>query len=154
MGFEALNSHGLHVGWQGDDKTDDSPSSAETCFELLSQWHLAGCICCLSGFDQEFSRSHDSGIVGGHDYSLLRIEQPTPGLCMLQMRNPWGHSGWDGKFSSTDTQSWTEELRHALGFDPAASDDGTFWIEASDMFKHFEGVNKYTRVVDVVPTVE
>ena len=73
---------------------------------------------------------------------------------MLQMRNPWGHSGWEGKFSSTDTQSWTEELRHALGFDPAASDDGTFWIEASDMFKHFEGVNKYTRVVDVVPTIE
>ena len=47
------------------------------------------------------------------------ISSPTQGKKLLQLKNPWSHLRWKGRFSEVDTKSWTPELQKALNFDPA-----------------------------------
>ena len=52
------------------------------------------------------------------------------------VKNPWARQGWKGRFSPTDAQNWTPQLRKALGYDPKKhikKDDGIFWIEYNDL---------------------
>eukprot|EP00656_Telonema_subtile_P050886 TRINITY_DN6707_c0_g2_i3.p1 TRINITY_DN6707_c0_g2~~TRINITY_DN6707_c0_g2_i3.p1 ORF type:complete len:457 (-),score=89.90 TRINITY_DN6707_c0_g2_i3:353-1723(-) len=150
LGFEPMSNFGLHVGWQGPDKTPAYfPASSQECFTMLQGWVSEGHIGCLSGFDS--TEGKKLGIYGGHDYSLLRVEQV--GDCQLmQLRNPWSHSCWKGKFRSGDEESWTPALRAALGVEGAGEcKGGRFWIPADQVFKHFEGGNRYTRNVQVLP---
>ena len=63
------------------------------------------------------------------------------GLKFIKLKNPWARLSWTGKYSATDTESWTEILKSNLNFDPEKArmrDDGIFWMEYSDFCKYFE----------------
>jgi hypothetical protein len=46
-------------------------------------------------------------------------------------------SHWTGKWSHSDTKSWTVELKQKLNF--TNDFDGTFWMDAMDFLTHFKG---------------
>jgi len=94
-----------------------------------------------SGSDADVSTY---GIVQGHAYSLLRVveESDSEGNYQLvQLRNPWGKSEWNGAWSDNDKKSWRARMRKKLNYDPDKSgDDGLFWMSWSDFTQHFEDI--------------
>ena len=48
----------------------------------------------------------DSNIVIGHAYSILSVTLLNTGDRLIQMRNPWGKTEWNGAWSDNDKR-WT-----------------------------------------------
>ena len=51
------------------------------------------------------------------------------GFRVLLVKNPWGHFRWNGKFAYSDHETWTPQLKQALGYDNFTEDKGVFWID-------------------------
>eukprot|EP00913_Durusdinium_trenchii_P004034 g3736.t1 len=108
---------------------------------LARDGHLLGC---GSGAGKDTDIS-DQGIVKGHAYSLLRVEE-VDGHRLVQLRNPWGNTEWRGKFRSEclslledgDEESWTQKMTKKLGH--TSADDGTFWMAFEDFVLHYRCV--------------
>ena len=83
-----------------------------------------------SGSDTDIS---ERGIVQGHAYSLLRVEE-ADGHKLVQLRNPWGRTEWKGDWSDK-SRLWTPRLKAQLGWEEA--DDGTFWMALTDFAENF-----------------
>ena len=150
MGYAALKpNRGLHYGWQGTDETPDGPKNAAELFTLLEEIQAADGVCCFSGMPATETRQ--LGVCGGHDYSVLQTKRVATGEGEIQMvliRNPWGKVRWKGKYSHLDNESWTEEFKAASGLPGPEERGGFFWMQINDVFKHFEGVNVYTALID------
>jgi len=58
----------------------------------------------------------NSGIIANHAVGIEDIRE-AQGLKMLKVRNPWGTSGWSGRFSFDD-ETWDEYkgLKEELGY--------------------------------------
>lgn len=95
-----------------------------------------------AGSDKDTS---DSGIVQGHAYSLLRVEEvdDVSGTHRLvQLRNPWGSGEWKGAWSDGDKGRWRARIKQKLNYDPDASgDDGAFWMSFADFVQNYDEVN-------------
>ena len=85
------------------------------------------------------------GLVTGHAYAVLDAIRTQNGLRLLRLKNPWAHSGWNGKFSKEDAISWSDpNLRAEIGYNPTAHshfDDGVFFIEWEDVCRYFRNVH-------------
>ncbi|MGH0132832.1 UNVERIFIED_CONTAM: hypothetical protein FKN15_052587 [Acipenser sinensis] len=57
------------------------------------------------------------GLVPTHAYAVLDVRE-YKGFRFLQLKNPWSHLRWKGRFSERDEKSWTTELLKYLNFDP------------------------------------
>lgn len=104
-----------------------------TLKNLNHDGHLLGC---GSGAGKDTDIS-DMGIVKGHAYSLLRVEE-IDGHRLVQLRNPWGSTEWKGKWSDDDEDSWTQKMKKKLDFKKA--NDGTFWMAFEDFVLHYRSV--------------
>jgi len=104
-----------------------------TLRSLNSDGHLLGC---GSGAGKDTDIS-DMGIVKGHAYSLLRVEE-IDGHRLVQLRNPWGSTEWKGKWSDNDEDSWTQKMKKKLDFKKA--DDGSFWMAFEDFVLHYRSL--------------
>jgi len=72
----------------------------------------------------------DSGLVGGHCYSVLRVCE-AHGNQLVCIRNPWGTGEWKGKWSDKNSQGeWTDEMKQATGY--KGLNDGKFWMDIAD----------------------
>ncbi|CAE7526188.1 ADL1 [Symbiodinium natans] len=100
---------------------------------LSRDGHLLGC---GSGAGKDTETS-DMGIVKGHAYSLLRVEE-VEGHRLLQLRNPWGSTEWKGKWSDGDKDSWTQKMKKKLDY--VNADDGSFWMAFEDFVNHYRSV--------------
>ena len=81
------------------------------------------------------------GLVTGHAYAVLAVVQTKNGTRLLQLKNPWAHQSWKGRFSSVDKESWSVSLSKEVGYDPviaAKHDDGVFWICWEDILVYFQ----------------
>eukprot|EP00512_Aurantiochytrium_limacinum_P001876 CAMPEP_0171484960 /NCGR_PEP_ID=MMETSP0958-20121227/289_1 /TAXON_ID=87120 /ORGANISM="Aurantiochytrium limacinum, Strain ATCCMYA-1381" /LENGTH=2315 /DNA_ID=CAMNT_0012017715 /DNA_START=1111 /DNA_END=8054 /DNA_ORIENTATION=- len=70
-----------------------------------------------------------NGIVHGHAYSIVRVvdESDYNGHHrLLQLRDPWGISRWNGPWSRKDRQRWTRRMQRRLSYevDSASRVDG------------------------------
>jgi hypothetical protein len=100
--------------------------------KIAAQGHLLG-----AGSNQgSDTDKDDGGIVLGHAYSILRVEE-IAGLQLLQLMNPWGGSEWTGKWSDGDS-GWTPTLKEQLGYE--SKEDGVFWMAFSDFLLHFSNI--------------
>ncbi|KAL7976770.1 hypothetical protein Chor_008719 [Crotalus horridus] len=80
------------------------------------------------------------GLVPTHAYAVLDIRE-YKGLRFLQLKNPWSHLRWKGRYSENDIKSWTSELQKYLNFDPRTAqkiDNGIFWIAWEDLCKYYD----------------
>lgn len=88
------------------------------------------------------SEAERLGLVMGHAYAVLSVVETSTGLRMLQLKNPWAHLGWKGRFSPSDKESWKDaRIRAELGYDPDKArlhDDGIFWICWDDILNFFQ----------------
>lgn len=82
------------------------------------------------------------GLVTGHAYAVLAVIQTQNGTRLLQLKNPWAHKGWKGRYSSHDKSNWNSmAFRKEVGYDPdiaAKLDDGVFWICWEDILHYFQ----------------
>jgi len=80
------------------------------------------------------------GIVDGHAYTVLTClnDAGGTGFDMIKMRNPWGKGEFEGGGWTDGGPMWKEhpEVYKACG-NPESRDDGIFWIEKEEFFKHF-----------------
>lgn len=58
------------------------------------------------------------------------------GLKLVKIRNPWGHSGWNGKFCDED-EAWDEYkgLKDTLKY--SFEQNGTWWMTFEDFYANF-----------------
>jgi calpain-7 len=80
------------------------------------------------------------GLVPSHAYAILRVENVGK-LRLMQLKNPWAHRSWNGKYSAQDLESWTPQLQQHLQFDPLKAqkrDDGIFWIDWESFIKYWD----------------
>ncbi|TFK38216.1 hypothetical protein BDQ12DRAFT_684185 [Crucibulum laeve] len=82
------------------------------------------------------------GLYSGHAYSVLRAVECSKGKRFIVLRNPWGNTGWNGRWSD-GSKEWTAEwltvlpeLKHTFG------DDGQFVMEYSDWLEIWENVGR------------
>jgi calpain-15 len=101
------------------------------------------------------------GLIGGHAYTVLRIEfvDPSGGgflglggaprddfLKMVQLRNPWGKGEWEGDWSD-NSPMWkkypkvAKTLKDSDQNQKAGGDnDGIFWMLWEDFVKHYNNI--------------
>lgn len=83
------------------------------------------------------------GLITGHAYAVLSVVKTKDGTRLLQMKNPWAHKSWSGRFSSFDKKSWSLILQDEVGYDPKKAskcDDGVFFICWQDVSKYFQNL--------------
>ena len=96
------------------------------------------------------------GIVKGHAYAILRVAR-VDGLCLVQLRNPWGTSDWSGRYCDA-SPCWTARLRAKLDVpsrgDGRQKETGVFWMCGEDFLRRFQTlyVCRLFRTVDERPT--
>jgi calpain-15 len=78
------------------------------------------------------------GLPNDHAYSLLKTYRVDERTHLVQIRNPWGKTEWNGDWSD-NSNKWTPALRQELGV--TSEDDGTFWMELKDFRKYFSTVS-------------
>ncbi|KAJ6242858.1 calpain-15 [Anaeramoeba flamelloides] len=86
-----------------------------------------------AGSDTNLSKG---GIVKGHAYSILNVVE-IDGHQLLQLRNPWGDTEWNGDWSDK-SPLWTKRLKVKLGWKD--EDDGTFWMSFQDFVKEYRNL--------------
>ena len=72
-----------------------------------------------------------------HSYSVIKtttVELPGETHQLIQLRNPWGATNWNGKWSNS-SDVWTPELKKRLNF--TQEDDDTFWMDFEDAKRYF-----------------
>jgi len=81
----------------------------------------------------------DSGLVGGHCYSVLKVVEAC-GNQLVCCRNPWGTGEWKGKWSDKNSQGeWTAEMKEATGY--TGVNDGKFWMSIQDFVENVGDVS-------------
>eukprot|EP00698_Gefionella_okellyi_P022063 TRINITY_DN725_c0_g1_i3.p1 TRINITY_DN725_c0_g1~~TRINITY_DN725_c0_g1_i3.p1 ORF type:complete len:1823 (+),score=496.75 TRINITY_DN725_c0_g1_i3:2151-7619(+) len=100
--------------------------------DYLSKGYLLGAGS-PAGSDADIS---SYGIVQGHAYAILDLKE-VDGFNLLKLRNPWGQTEWNGKWSD-GWEGWTRRLKAKVGL--VQGDDGSFWMELSDFAVHFRTI--------------
>ncbi|XP_051576823.1 calpain-7-like isoform X2 [Myxocyprinus asiaticus] len=80
------------------------------------------------------------GLVPTHAYAVLDIRE-YKGKRFLQLKNPWSHLRWKGRYSERDEKNWTPDLLKYLNFDPKTAqkfDNGVFWIIWEDLCQYYD----------------
>ena len=54
---------------------------------------------------------------------------------LMCLRNPWGHTEWNGDWSD-NSEKWNTRIKNLVGFE-GIEDDGIFWMEFNDYLKEF-----------------
>jgi Calpain family cysteine protease len=71
------------------------------------------------------------GLIGNHAYSIIRAVE-CKGQRFLVVRNPWGDSEWNGKWSD-GSKEWTTEWLDALReLNHTFGEDGQFVMECAN----------------------
>lgn len=111
----------------------------EELFMKMCAWDDTNYVVCAGtkpGSDQVTT----SGLADGHCYTVISVLNDAGGteFDMLQMRNPWGRGEYDAGDWCDGGVNWTKypEVFKACGC-PQDRDDGIFWMEKHDFFKHF-----------------
>ncbi|XP_022777506.1 calpain-7-like, partial [Stylophora pistillata] len=83
---------------------------------LLNGVRRGDCLVTVATGPMSESEADRAGLVPTHAYALLDIRK-IMGHRLLQLKNPWSHLRWKGKFSEMDSTGWTPELQRALNYD-------------------------------------
>ncbi|KAG9345099.1 hypothetical protein JZ751_009640 [Albula glossodonta] len=121
--------------------SDNQAFSKDDTFRMLHQRFRTGhvLITTATGVMTE-EEGERWGLVPTHAYAVLDIRE-YKGRRFLQLKNPWSHLRWKGRFSERDEKSWTPELLKYLNFDPKTAqkfDNGVFWITWEDVCQYYD----------------
>lgn len=111
----------------------------------LDQWkYMDECenkghiVCGSSQSPDQKEEVGNRGIVTMHAYTIseiIELKTSTEGIVkLIKMRNPWGHTEWDGEWSDSSSK-WTPKLRKKLNH--YEKDDGEFFIKYEDYLTYY-----------------
>jgi hypothetical protein len=82
------------------------------------------------------------GLVAGHAYTLLCVNELENGTRLVKLRNPWSTSEWNGDWCDQDTKKWTKEILEKVDYTlKEKNNDGIFYMEFNDFIKYFFSVS-------------
>merc|ERR1711879_622138 len=85
----------------------------------------------------EFRRR--DGLIEGHCYSVLEVQE-VYGVRMVRLRNPWGQSEWNGRWSR-NSKTWMHHGEIAADIRrEGRREDGSFWMEFDDFASTFNNL--------------
>uniref|UniRef100_S4RWU0 Calpain 7 n=1 Tax=Petromyzon marinus TaxID=7757 RepID=S4RWU0_PETMA len=104
----------------------------EATFNMLHQrFHHGDVLITIATGVMTDEEGEQRGLVPTHAYAVLDIRE-AQGVKFLQLKNPWSHLRWKGRYSERDEKNWTPGLQKALNYDlkkAQKTDDGVFWID-------------------------
>ncbi|KAL4426447.1 hypothetical protein ABPG74_012948 [Tetrahymena malaccensis] len=79
-------------------------------------------------------QAKQNGLISNHAYSILETDE-IDDIKILKLKNPWGKTEWNGKWSDQCTLTWTDKLKEKHKLEVA--NDGIFWMSFCDYFENF-----------------
>nr|XP_040145598.1 calpain-7 isoform X3 [Ictidomys tridecemlineatus] len=121
--------------------SDSQTFSKDNSFRMLYQrFHKGDVLITASTGMMTEAEGEKWGLVPTHAYAVLDIRE-FKGLRFIQLKNPWSHLRWKGRYSENDIKNWTPELQKYLNFDPRTAqkiDNGIFWISWDDLCQYYD----------------
>ncbi|XP_066441627.1 calpain-7 isoform X2 [Eleutherodactylus coqui] len=121
--------------------SDNQSFNKENTFRMLYQrFHKGDVLITTATGVMSEEEGEKWGLVPTHAYAVLDIRE-YKSLRFLQLKNPWSHLRWKGRFCEKDERSWTPELQKYLNFDPRTAqkiDNGIFWITWEDLCQYYD----------------
>ncbi|XP_073899974.1 calpain-7 isoform X2 [Castor canadensis] len=121
--------------------SDSQTFSKDNSFRMLYQrFHKGDVLITASTGMMTETEGEKWGLVPTHAYAVLDIRE-FKGLRFIQLKNPWSHLRWKGRYSENDVKNWTPELQKYLNFDPRTAqkiDNGIFWISWDDLCQYYD----------------
>ncbi|XP_050932067.1 calpain-7 isoform X2 [Lates calcarifer] len=121
--------------------SDNQSFSKDDTFRMLFQRFHRGDVLITTATGVMTEEEGDRwGLVPTHAYAVLDIRE-YKGMRFLQLKNPWSHLRWKGRYSERDEKNWTPELLKYLNFDPKTAqkfDNGVFWISWEDLCQYYD----------------
>ncbi|KAM8981428.1 calpain-7 isoform 2-T4 [Sarcophilus harrisii] len=121
--------------------SDSQNFNKESSFRMLYQrFHKGDVLITTATGVMSEEEGEKWGLVPTHAYAVLDIRE-YKGLQFIQLKNPWSHLRWKGRYSENDLRNWTPELQKYLNFDPRTAqkiDNGIFWISWEDLCQYFD----------------
>ncbi|XP_037701077.1 calpain-7 isoform X3 [Choloepus didactylus] len=121
--------------------SDSQTFSKDNSFRMLYQrFHKGDVLITASTGMMTEAEGEKWGLVPTHAYAVLDIRE-FKGLRFIQLKNPWSHLRWKGRYSENDVKNWTPELQKYLNFDPRTAqkiDNGIFWISWDDLCQYYD----------------
>ncbi|XP_074168926.1 calpain-7 isoform X2 [Rhinolophus sinicus] len=121
--------------------SDSQTFSKDNSFRMLYQrFHKGDVLITASTGMMTEAEGEKWGLVPTHAYAVLDIRE-VKGLRFIQLKNPWSHLRWKGRYSENDVKNWTPELQKYLNFDPRTAqkiDNGIFWISWDDLCQYYD----------------
>ncbi|XP_065799250.1 calpain-7 isoform X2 [Muntiacus reevesi] len=121
--------------------SDSQTFSKDNSFRMLYQrFHKGDVLITASTGVMTEAEGEKWGLVPTHAYAVLDIRE-FKGLRFIQLKNPWSHLRWKGRYSENDVKNWTPELQKYLNFDPRTAqkiDNGIFWISWDDLCQYYD----------------
>ena len=100
-----------------------------------------GLFCTSNEGDGSGEAYEENGLIKGHAYSLLSIEEIETNkgpVSLVRIRNPHGQTEWNGAWSD-DSSMWndvSENVKQSIGH--SKNDDGGFFMSFEDWINEFE----------------
>ncbi|XP_038596350.1 calpain-7 isoform X3 [Tachyglossus aculeatus] len=121
--------------------SDNQTFNKESSFRMLYQrFHKGDVLITTATGVMSEEEGEKWGLVPTHAYAVLDIREHK-GHRFIQLKNPWSHLRWKGRYSENDVRNWTPELQKFLNFDPRTAqkiDNGIFWIAWEDLCQYFD----------------
>ncbi|XP_036756880.2 calpain-7 isoform X2 [Manis pentadactyla] len=121
--------------------SDSQTFSKDNSFRMLYQrFHKGDVLITASTGTMTEAEGEKWGLVPTHAYAVLDIRE-FKGLRFIQLKNPWSHLRWKGRYNENDVKNWTPELQKYLNFDPRTAqkiDNGIFWISWDDLCQYYD----------------
>lgn len=97
----------------------------EYIWELINRYTSEDSLMCAS--TSFIKKGEGSGLVGPHAYTLigtttLENKASKDEIRLVMLRNPWGQHEWNGNWSDTDKDLWTEEYLNQAKYMPNKDD--------------------------------
>jgi len=110
-------------------------------FERMCHWDDADFIL-AAGSAPGSDKDTVKGIVQGHAYTILQCANDVAGTDkdLIQVRNPWGHGEYTAGKWIDDGSGWNEYPQIKSALKPTVEDNGVFWMQDCEFFRHFETV--------------
>ncbi|XP_062254761.1 calpain-7 [Platichthys flesus] len=121
--------------------SDNQSFSKDDTFRMLCQRFHRGDVLVTTATGVMTEEEGDKwGLVPTHAYAVLDIRE-YKGKRFLQLKNPWSHLRWKGRYSERDEKNWTPDLLKYLNFDPKTAqkfDNGVFWMAWEDLCQYYD----------------
>ncbi len=120
----------------------DFETPTERCWErLFGASSSNDCLITLAtSKDLKEEEANNVGLHTDHAYAVLKIIKTSNGTRLLQLKNPWGRSGWNGKYSALDDANFSKEGNGDLN-SAEECDNGVFWITWADVTIYLRNIH-------------